>query len=129
MTPQDIAILIDESPMNRGLRGADWVGDEGNRAICLNGNVMLFEPCGPNFEFHWLKTATGARQIILDTREAMRQVFSETQAPMIFGLIPDNRRDSKTMARWVGAQSKGRFKTLLGVVEAFAITPEFLGVH
>jgi len=129
MNAQDVSILIDQSPMNRGLSGAAWVGDTNNRAICLNGNVMLFEQCGPAVEFHWLKTVTGARQIIQDTREAMRTVFRETGASLIFGLIPDDRPDSKIMARWVGAKPRSRFETPHGVVEAFAVTPELLGVN
>lgn len=126
MTPQDIAILIDESPMNRGLSGADWVKGPGNRAIVTNGNVMLFEACGNVVEFHWLKTTKGLRQLIRDTREAMRMIFRETKTPLIFGLIPDNRRDSKLAARLVGARPYSRYETPHGVVEAFLITPKDL---
>lgn len=126
MTPQDISILIDQSPMNRGLSGASWVKDAANRAVIIGSNVMLFEINGRTVEFHWLKTGSGTRQLIKDTREAMRRIFEDTGADVIYGLIPDERRDSKLVARWVGAKSVGRFWTACGNVEAFVITPELL---
>lgn len=112
--------------MNRGLSGAAWVRNPNNRAVILNGNVMLFEQQKGAAEFHWLKTATSTRQLIKDTREAMRCIFRDTGVEVIFGMIPDDRRDSKLVARWVGAKSVSRFETPFGVVEAFAIAPENL---
>lgn len=126
MTPREISALIDESPMNRGMCGTSWVKNPCNRAVILNGNVMLFEQRGEIVEFHWLKTATKARQLINDSREALRRIFADTGAQLIFGAVPDERRDSKLMARWVGFRFFARHWTPFGEVEVFVITPEFL---
>lgn len=97
-----------------------------NLAIVVEGNVMLFERCGPLLEFHWLKTVPGLRKLIADTRKAMRSAFEQTGASIIYGLIPDDRRDSKLAARLVGARSTGRYASRFGDVEAFVIAPEIL---
>lgn len=127
MTHDQIAELINSSPMNRGMDGARWLSDPANIAIVRNGNVMLFGREGETvFQFHWLHTATKGRQAIRDTREAMREVFRDTNAQAIYGLVYVGRRDSALMARWIGATYCGDTATAHGRCQIFLITRENL---
>jgi len=128
MTPQQIAVLIDESPMNRGMRGETWLSDPSNRAVVKGETVMLFAlgPAQTSFEFHWLKAGRNAAKTIRDTREAMWEVLRPNPFCVIYGLIPVERRDSKFMARKVGAQPHHIFPTPNGNCQLFTITKEIL---
>lgn len=124
MTPQKIARLIDESPTNRGVVGAQWVADPDNIAVNIDGNVMLFE-CGDDglAKFHWLAMARKGRPAINDTREAIRQVFhKKPEIQAIFGLVSRGRPDSAIMARWVGFKPQGSVVTAHGLCQIFVMT-------
>lgn len=89
------------------------------------GDVMLFEKSAAGvYEFHWLKMQTKGRAAIDATLDAFDQTFLDTGCALIFGLIPDNRRDSKFMARWIGAKSLGSVPTDHGICELFIMTRE-----
>lgn len=127
MQPQEIAALIDNSPMNRGMIGARWVEDPLHISKTIAGNTMLFElePEGL-VHFHWLDTKTPGRAAIDATREAMLQVLDETNAGTIYGLVPAFRKDSALMARWIGARYCGDIETDKGRCQIFIITREIL---
>lgn len=127
METADIAALIDASPMNRGMVGADWLSDPANIAIEMHGNVMLFERDGEYlFQFHWLALDTKGRQAINDTREAMRRVFRDTGVRAIYGFVSYSLRESALMARWIGARYCGSLNTQYGPCQIFVVTPEIL---
>ena len=126
MTADEISVLIDTSPMNRGMVGAEWMADPRNIAIESHGNVMLFEFHADGiYEFHWLSTARSGKRLVEDTREAMRKVFRQG-AVTIYGMIPAEHRSSRVMAHAIGAQSQGKFSTDNGPVVLFVILPENL---
>ena len=129
MSPQAIAQLIDESPMNRGAIGMDWVRVPGNVAFSDKaGNVLLFEKREPHmYEFHWLRTISKPRELIAFTRYAFREVYDLPGIGLIYGLIPTDRRESKLMARWIGAQSLGTVTTDNGLCEMFILPRAELG--
>lgn len=127
MTRDDLASLIDNSPMNRGLIGSQWLSNPDNIPLVANGNAMLFEKQAPGvYEFHWLHSATKGRPLIRDTREAMRTIFVVAQAALIFGYIPVAHRASQLMARWIGARPLGKFFLEGEEVTHFVMLPEFL---
>ncbi len=129
MSPQDIAVLIDESPMNRGAVGMDWLHRPGNVAFSdVAGNVLLFEKREPHmYEFHWLRTVSKPRQLIAFTRYAFREVYDLPGIGLIYGMVSDARRDVKLMARWIGAKSLGQVSTDYGLCEMFILPRTELG--
>ena len=116
---------IDQAPLNRGLSGAAWVACEGNVPITFdNGDVALFDNEGDGvFEVHFLFESRG-RVAIDHAREAFRQMFTEHHAKLIFGMVPDFRRDVKMLARWAGGKCVGTRNTLEGVCELYVLSYE-----
>lgn len=126
MSPSEISVLIDESPMNRGASGMAWLKTPGNIAFSDEvGNVLLFEKRADHmFEFHWLTTVSKPRRIINFTKFAAREMYDLPGTALLYGLVPADRRDSNIMARWIGAQSLGQVSTDLGLCEMFILTRE-----
>lgn len=123
MTPQTIAARIDQAPLNRGLQGADWLASEGNIPVTFdNGDIALFDDEGDaNYQVHFLFVSRG-REAIRHARESFRTMFVEHGAKLIFGLVPDFRRDVKLLARWAGGKSAGRRATSEGPCELFVLS-------
>jgi hypothetical protein len=103
-----IAEAIDTAPLNRGLNGVDWLARPGNIPVTFeNGNVALFDDEGEGvYQVHFLFACRGAKAID-NAREAFKIMFTEHGANLIFGLVPDFRRDVKLLARWAGGKSGG----------------------
>lgn len=103
-----IAEAIDTAPLNRGLKGADWLAHEGNVPVTFdNGDVVLFDNEGGGiYAIHVLFKGRG-RTAIEHAREAIGRMFAEHGAALIMGMVPDFRRDVKLLARWTGMHSAG----------------------
>lgn len=103
-----VAEAIDTAPLNRGLKGADWLAVEGNIPITFgNGDVVLFDYEIPGiYSIHVLFKGRG-RTAIDHAREAIRRMFEEHGATLIMGLVPDFARNVKLLARWAGMRSAG----------------------
>lgn len=116
---------IDQATLNRGLAGAAWIERAGNIPITFdNGDVALFDNEGDRtYEVHFLFESRG-RLAIDHAREAFRQMFTEHHAKLIFGMVPDFRRDVKMLARWAGGKSAGKRNTSEGVCELFVLSHE-----
>lgn len=124
MTADEISVLIDQSPMNRGLVGAEWMANPDNVAVEAHGNVMLFQFHAPGiYEFHWLHTATSGKQAVRDTRAAIREMF-QRGAHTLYGLTPADNVQARIMVRAIGAKIEGRFMTDDGPVILSTMTPE-----
>lgn len=123
MNPQTVISAINESPMNRGLRGADWVADDRNIAITDDaGNVTIFDYEDEGvYQAHFLRHE-GGRGAIRRIKAAYSEMFERHGATVLFGLAPDDRPDVKLMARWTGAKSHGRRLTEHGFCELFILT-------
>lgn len=117
--------VIDNSPLNRGLSGAAWQARPGNIPIIFdNGDVALFDHEGEGtYEVHFLFESRG-RVAIDHAREAFRQMFTEHHAKLIFGMVPDFRRDVKMLARWAGGKCVGTRNTSEGVCELYVLSHE-----
>lgn len=127
MSPQDIAKLIDESPMNKGMDGKLWLETPGNLAMASDaGEVVLFEQVANEiYEFHWLlSVGRSAKEVVDFTLFAIDHVFRNSQCETMFGLVPDDRRDSRMMARFIGAQFWGIVDTENGPCHMFIMTRE-----
>lgn len=122
MTPSMIATRIDTAPLNRGLRGADWLASEGNIPVIVGDDLALFDDEGDGvFEGHYLFVSTG-RKAIDNARKALRFMFGQHSAKLIFGMVPAARRDVKLMTRWLGFKSAGMRETPEGPCELFILS-------
>jgi len=119
----EIITAINNSPLNRGLDGAAWLSNAGNIPITFdNGDIALFDDEGEGiYQVHVLFNSRG-REAINRVREAFRQMFADHNAGMIFGMVPDFRRDVKMLARWVGCKSAGLRATSEGPCELFIMS-------
>jgi len=124
MNALSIAKLIDGSPMNRGMNAAVWLDAPGNHALASSaGDVLLFETVNETLmEFHWLRTVSAARGVIDWTLACADLLFQRTTCRIMYGLVPDDRRDSRLMARWIGAQFIGKQQTPNGLCQIFILT-------
>lgn len=118
-----VAQAIDEAALNRGVRGADWLASEGNIPVTfVNGDIALFEHEGDDdYQVHFLFVGRG-RQAINHARESFRVMFIEHGAKLIFGLVPDFRRDVKLLARWAGGKCAGIRETAEGPCELYVLS-------
>lgn len=118
-----VAQAIDTAPLNRGLSGATWLSRPGNVPITFeNGDIALFDDEGDRiYEVHFLFVSRG-RQAIEHAKRAFEIMFTEHNAELIFGHVPDFRRDVKMLARWVGGKSQGLRQTADGPVELFVLS-------
>jgi hypothetical protein len=118
-----IAEAIDTAPLNRGLKGATWLARPGNVPVTFdNGNIALFDDEGDGaYQVHFLFVCRGAKAID-NAREAFKIMFTEHGANLIFGLVPDFRRDVKLLARWAGGKSAGLRHTSEGPCELFVLS-------
>lgn len=114
---------IDNSPLNRGLSGAAWAAIPENISITFdNGDVALFDYEGDaTYEVHFLFQSRG-RKAIENAKESFAQMFNEHHADLIYGLVPDFRRDVKLLARWAGGKSRGIRQTSEGPCELFVLS-------
>lgn len=118
---------IDTAPLNRGLRGVDWIANPGNIAITFdNGDIALFDDeLEGDYQVHFLFKSRG-RKAIDHARESFKRMFEEHGAKLIFGLVPrtpeHNRRDVALLARWAGGRSVGLRMTVDGACELFVLS-------
>ena len=129
MHQNQIAALINESPMNLGVDGAEWLRGEGNSAYGDDcGNVILFERVAPGvYEFHWLRTVTKGPLAVVFTHNAIDYMFSFSNTCLLFGMVPSDRRDSRVMARAIGAEHVGQIATEDGDAEMYIMTRAIRG--
>jgi len=119
----EIIAAINNSPLNRGLDGAAWLSNAGNIPITFdNGDIALFDDEGRGtYEVHILFKSKG-REAIDNLKEAFRRMFTDHNAELIIGLVPDFRRDVKMVARWAGGKSGGKRQTSEGLCEIFVLS-------
>ncbi len=121
MSSDAIIQAIETSPLNRGLKGADWLADERNIAIVQGDDIVLFDYEGEGlYQIHLLLESRG-RKAITAIREAFRRMFDDHGAQALFGMVPDFRRDVKLVSRWVGGRPAGKRSTEYGPCELFIV--------
>jgi hypothetical protein len=119
-----IVKAIDESPLNCGLRGADWIAEPGNIAIVEGHDVILFDRDSDGiFEIHVLLASRG-KAAVERIKNALGTMFRDRGAEVIFGLVPEHRRDVAVMARWCKLKFIKNISWLGDRVELFQITKE-----
>jgi hypothetical protein len=118
-----VALAIDKAPLNRGLSGAAWLANDRNVPIVFgNGDIALFDYEDEGiYQVHFLFESRG-RQAIAHAKQAFDQLFINHNATLIFGLVPDFRRDVKLLARWAGGKSQGIRQTSEGPCELFVLS-------
>jgi hypothetical protein len=120
---QYIIEAIETAPLNRGLKGVDWLARPGNVPITFdNGDIALFDNEGDGtFQVHFLFKSRG-RKAIEHARESFSRMFTDHGCTLIFGMVPDFRRDVKMLARWAGGRSVGMRDTSEGPCELFVLS-------
>ena len=118
-----VAATIDAAPLNRGLRGADWLASEGNIPVTFgNGDIALFDDEGDgDYEVHFLFVSRG-KEAICHARKALQIMFEEQSAKLIFGLTPVNLKHARLFNRWIGGKSAGFRMTANGLCELFVMS-------
>ena len=118
-----ITQAIEQAPYNMGLTGAAWLASEGNVPVTFDdGGVILFDYEGETtYQGHFLLQSHG-RKAVDQVKQAFAQMFNQHGAHLLFGLIPDERRDVKLVARWAGARSVGKRVTPYGPCEMFVLS-------
>lgn len=103
-----IAEAIDKAPLNRGLKGDDWLAFPGNVSVTTDdGDITLFDnERNGVYSIHVLYRSRG-RKAVERAKEAIRTMFVEHGAVLIMGMVPAFRRDVKWLARQVGMRSAG----------------------
>jgi hypothetical protein len=124
MSDQIIIDAINAAPLNRGLSGVDWLAHGGNVPIVMGADIALFDNEGDsNYQVHFLFVSRG-KAAVAAAKEAFRQMFENYGADLIFGLVPDFRRDVKMLARWAGGKMVGVRETPYGPCELFVLSKE-----
>jgi len=120
---ETITKAIDTAPLNRGLSGAVWLASKGNIPVTFdNGDIALFDHEGERkYQVHFLFESRG-REAIEHARESFKIMFTQHDAELIFGLVPDFRRDVKLLARWAGGKFAGKRATPEGVCELYVLS-------
>jgi hypothetical protein len=118
------ASMIDGSPYNRGVSGAEWVSRPGNQSVVFrNGDTVLFEDAGDKtFNVHWLFEDAHGKQAIAQARIAFNQAFDVHGALALTGLTPVENRAARIFNRWMGGKSLGIIETPFGPCEKFLLT-------
>lgn len=119
-----ISNAINASPLNRGLRGEDWVSDTRNISVVDGTDVILFDFESPGiYQVHVLFDEARGRSAIEKVGAAFRHIF-ESGAEIVFGMVPIFRRDVKWLARRVGMKFVGTRVTDCGVCELYVLPRE-----
>lgn len=118
-----IAEAIDKAPLNRGLKGDDWLVFEGNVSVTTDdGDITLFDnEDGGIYSIHVLYKSRG-RKAIERAREAINEMFVEHGAKLIIGMAPVMCPNVGWLARQVGMRSSGLRETTDGLCELFVLS-------
>lgn len=124
MASDAVIKAINESPLNRGLSGADWVSTPGNIAIERGENIALFDDEGDGiFQVHFLYQKTG-RAAITAAKAAFKSMFEDHKAELIFGMVPSHLPQAILFARKTGGKFAGKRQTEFGECELYVLSRE-----
>lgn len=117
-----IATAINAAELNRGLDGADWVADNRNIAHVEGPDIVLFDfDSAGEYQIHVLLASRGQAAVGCIGR-ALDMMFRDQGAEVIFGMVPEHRRDVAMMARWCGLKFIKKLTYRGDAVELFEIT-------
>ena len=117
---------IDHSPLNRGLRGIDWVCDPKNIALLLNDedDLILFDWVGPgSYAIHLFLKSRG-KDAVDAVRDATKIMFADHDAKMLTAYVPEARKDVAVIARHAGWHYAGTRESNFGPVRVYLTAPE-----
>lgn len=115
---------IDNSPLNRGKSGVEWLCEPGNVAILSDEDLTLFDYLGPGqYAIHLFYQSRG-RAAIERVKEVTRQMFTECGAHMLVAYVPAFRRDVAYVAAQAGWHYAGNRISNFGPVRVYLTAPE-----
>lgn len=106
---------IDNSPLNRGLRGVDWVRDPRNVAVWEGDDLALFDYVSPGvYEGHFFFESRG-KEAVRVTKMLTQRMF-DLGAQMLIGKTPIEYKHACIIARAAGWHYAGHQMTEHGEV-------------
>lgn len=115
---------IDNSPLNRGLTGYEWVSEPNNIALLEDDDLALFDYQGPGqYAIHLFFESRG-RAAIERVKHFTRQMFDEFGAHMLVAYVPAFRRDVAYVAAQSGWHYAGNRMSNFGPVRVYLTAPE-----
>lgn len=116
---------IDHSPMNRGLRGVDWVADPRNISMLVGENdLVLFDYLGTGqYAIHLFLESRG-KDAVDAVRAAASIMFRDHAAKILTAHVPEFRKDVAVIARYAGWHYAGTQDTIHGPVRVYLTAPE-----
>lgn len=115
---------IDHHPLQRGLKGIDWVSDPRNIAVYEGDDLALFDYEGPGFyQGHFLFQSRG-KEAVEVTKILCKRMFAETDAVLLMGLVPVKYRKAGVIARMAGFKLMGKQHTEHGQVFVYLMARE-----
>jgi len=123
------AIVKTLSPFLHEIQGfseQDWGQQSQNLAVTDNDlDFALFEFDLPKVYYGHLFCATRTgKEAIVFGKEALSFLFDNSEAQMVFGLTPYEKRNVRLVMRKIGLKSYGIVKTEKGLMENFIITKQ-----
>ncbi len=120
---QRIIHEIDTSPLNRGLRGVDWVANPLNVALFYGDDMALFDYITPgHYEGHFFFQSRGKEAV--EVAKILTQKMFEHGALMIVGYVPFINRRAGVIAHAAGYHYAGNKMTEHGPVRVYLNAPE-----
>ena len=115
---------IDHSPLNRGLKGIDWVNTPGNVALFHGDDLALFDYTAPGrYEGHFFFVSRG-KEAVEVAKILTQRMFDEFDALLIIGYVPVINPKARVIARMAGYHYAGLKQTVHGPVYVYLIAPE-----
>lgn len=121
---QRIIYEIDNSPLNRGLRGVDWVEDARNVALFHGDDLALFDWLAPGYYAGHFFFQSRGKEAVDVTKILTRRMFTDYRAMMLVGHVPLINRKAGVIAYAAGWHYAGTFWTEDGPVRTYLSTPE-----
>ena len=123
MDIQRIIHEIDTHPLNRGLRGVDWIANPLNVAVFHNEDMALFDYEGPGlYQGHFFFRSRGKEAV--EAAKIITQDMFDYGAKMIVGFVPVINRKAGVIARMAGYHFVGTQETEHGRVLVYLAAPE-----
>lgn len=118
---------IDHSPLNRGLRGIDWVCDPRNVAVVVGedeADLILFDWLAPgSYAIHLFLESRG-KEAVDAVRAAESIMYRDHDAKMLTAYVPEARKDVAVIARYAGWHYAGTRESNFGPVRVYLTAPE-----
>lgn len=115
---------INDSPLNRGMSGEEWLSEPRNMFLHSEGDLALFDYISPGqYAIHLFFESRG-RDAIDRVKQFTKLMFDQYDAHMLYGYVPVFRRDVAYVAAQSGWHYVGIRQSNFGPVRVYLTAPE-----